>query len=263
MATQTTTTLPPAYQLPYLQYGLGQAKSLYDRGSQIVPFSPYSEQALQATAQRAQNGSPLVGAAQDYAQKSLAGGFLGGNPYLDQTFEQARLATQNGLASEFGRSGRNVDQSAGLRSQQLNNLATQIYGGAYNTERQLQQGVLGSVLPLANQDYVDYGQLRGVGSDVEGLAREYQQAPGLALDQYLGRVGQTSSPSYGTESTPLYRNSAGSALAGALLGSQLGNSFSSGSAGANEKQSGAASKSNPYGSLFGGLLGGIAGWYGG
>jgi hypothetical protein len=245
MATQTTTTMPPAYQLPYLQYGLGQAKSLYDQGSQVVPFSPQSEAALNATQLRATTGSPLVGAAQDYAQKSLSGGFLGTNPYLDQTFEQARLATQGGLASEFGRSGRNVDQSAGLRSQQLNNLATQIYGGAYNTERQLQQGVLGQATGLANQDYVDLAQLRGVGSDIEGLAREYQQAPQQALDQYLGRVGGI--PAGSTTTTPLYRNSTGAALGGALVGSQIGSSVSS----------------NPYAGLFGGIAGGLAGYYGG
>lgn len=245
MATQTTTTLPPAYQLPYLQYGLNQSKGLYDQGSQVVPFSQQSEQALQGTQQRATQGSPLVDSAQQYAQKSLQGGFLGANPYLDQTFEQARLATQTGLSSEFARSGRNVDASQGLRGQQVNDLATKIYGGAYDAERNRQQGVLGQATGLANQDYVDLAQLRGVGSDVEGLAREYQQAPQQALDQYLGRVGGI--PAGSTTSSPLYRNSTGAALGGALLGSQLGSSVSS----------------NPYAGLFGGLIGGAAGYFGG
>jgi hypothetical protein len=245
MATQTTTTLPPAYQLPYLQYGLNQAKTLYGQGSQVVPFSQYSEQALQGTADRAQAGSPLVGAAQDYAQKSLSGGFLGSNPYLDQTFEQARLATQGGLASEFARSGRNVGASEGLRSQQINDLATKIYGGNYANERALQQGVLGQATGLANQDYVDLAQLRGVGSDVEGLAREYQEAPQQNLDRYLGRVGGI--PAGSTTTSPLYRNSTGAALGGALLGSQIGSSVSS----------------NPYAGLFGAALGGAAGYFGG
>src|SRR5688572_19799190 len=137
MATQTTSVSPPAFQLPYLQYGLGQAKSLYGQGAQVVPFSQQSEQAIQGVTDRATGGSPLVGAAQQYAQKSLQGGFLGSNPYLDQTFEQARLATQGGLASEFARSGRNVSASEGLRSQQMNDLATKIYGGAYGQERAL------------------------------------------------------------------------------------------------------------------------------
>lgn len=245
MATQTTTVMPPSYQLPYLQYGLGQARGLYDQGANVVPFSPQSEQALQGVQQRATQGSPLVGAAQQYAQKSLQGGFLGSNPYLDQTFEQARLATQGGLASEFARSGRNVDASEGLRSQQLNDLATRIYGGAYGQERQLQQGVLGQATGLANQDYVDLAQLRGVGADVEGLAREYQEAPQQSLDRYLGRVGGI--PAGSTTTSPLYRNSGASALGGALLGSQIGSSVSN----------------NPYAGLFGAGLGAVAGYFGG
>lgn len=244
MATQTTTTTPPAYQLPYLQYGLNQAKQLYSQGAPVIPFSPQSEAALSGIEQRATNGSPLVGAAQDYAQKSLNGGFLGSNPYLDQTFNQAALATQGQLASQFAGAGRNVDASMGLRSQQLNDLATKIYGGNYANERALQQGVLGSVLPLANQDYVDLAQLRGVGSDVEGLAREYAQAPGQALDQYLGRVSGNMGQ---TTSQPLYRNSTGSILGGALLGSQLGSSISS----------------NPYAGVIGAVGGGLLGAYGG
>jgi hypothetical protein len=244
MATQTTTTTPPAYQLPYLQYGLNQSKQLYDQGNQVIPFAPQSETALSGIEQRATQGSPLVGTAQDYAQKSLNGGFLGSNPYLDQTFNQAALATQNQLASQFAGAGRNVDASQGLRSQQLNDLATKIYGGNYANERALQQGVLGSVLPLANQDYVDLAQLRGVGSDVEGLAREYASAPGQALDQYLGRVSGNMGQ---TTSQPLYRNSAGSILGGALLGSQLGSSVSS----------------NPYAGLIGAVGGGLLGAYGG
>src|SRR5881628_2416819 len=119
MATQTTTTQPPAFQLPYLQYGLGQARGIYDQGgAPVVPFSPQSEQALQGVINRSTNGSPLVSSAQDYAQKSLQGGFLGSNPYLDQTFNQAALATQNQLASQFAGAGRNVGASEGLRSQQ-------------------------------------------------------------------------------------------------------------------------------------------------
>ena len=245
MATQTTTTNPPAWQLPYLQYGLGQSKSYYDQGgTPVIPFSPYSEQALQGVAQRAQAGSPLVSAAQDYAQKSLNGGFLGSNPYLDATFNKAALATQNQLASQFAGAGRNVGASEGLRSQQLNDLATQIYGGAYNQERQLQQGVLGSVLPLANQDYVDLGQLGNAGAAVEGKAQEYANQPAQALDQYLGRV----TGNYGnTTTSPLYKNTGASILGGALLGGQLGSSVFGGQ----------------YGGLVGAGLGGILGAWGG
>lgn len=261
MATQTTTVMPPAYQLPHLQYGLGQARELYQDGAQVVPFAPQTEQALLGVQNRATQGSPLVGAAQNFVQQGLQTPITSQfgsatNPHLDAMYERARLSSQSGLASEFGRGGRNISASQGLRGQQLGDLATGIYGGAYENERNRmfqdiqaqrgqQQALLGSVLPLANQDYVDLAQLRGVGADIEGLAREYQEAPQQALDRYLSRVGGI--PAGSTTTSPLYRNSGASALGGALLGSQIGSNASS----------------NPYAGLWGALIGGAAGYLGG
>lgn len=246
MATQTATNNPSPYILPYLKYGLDQSKSLYDQGgSPVVPFSPYSEQAITGTANRAQGGSPVVGAANDYVMKSLQGGFLGSNPYLDQTFNRAAMATQGQLASQFAGAGRNVDASQGNRSQQLNDLGTQIYGGAYGQERQLQQQSVGSAIPLANQDYVDLAQLRGAGQDVEGLAQEYATQPANALNQYLGQIGQI--PPGSQTTAPLYRNTGAGIVGGALLGSQVGSSLSN----------------SPWAGWLGAIGGGLLGGYGG
>lgn len=231
---QTTRVEPPSYQLPYLQQGLGQAANLYNQGKQVVPFAPQTEAAIAGTTQRALQGSPVTSAAQDYATKSLNGGFLGSNPYLDATFNRAALQTQSQLASQFGVAGRSQAGAEGLRSQQLNDLATGIYGGDYQQERNRQQGVLGQAGALANQDYIDLAQLGGAGAQVEGLAQEYANAPGANLDEYLARVsgnqGQTST-------TTMPRNRVGGAVGGALAGSMFG----------------------PWGALGGGLLGGIFG----
>lgn len=230
---------PPSYQLPYLQSGLQNAQNLYNQNggnAPVVPFAPQTEQALNLTQQRALQGSPVTGSAQQYVTRSLQGGFLGQNPYLDQTFNQAALATQNQLASEFARGGRDVEASQGLRSQQLNNLATGIYGGAYENERNRMQGVLPFAQSLANQDYMDLDRLRGVGAEVEGLAGQYANAPGAALDQYLARVRGTDygSTQSTTQRTPTNRGSG--ILGGAMAGFQLG---------------------GPWGALGGGLLGGL------
>lgn len=87
-----------------------------------------------------------------YIQDVLGGQYLPGqeqgNPYLDRTFDMAALRTQNQLASEFAGAGRNVDASQGLRSQQLGDLATQIYGGAYDAERNRQN----ALVPYAGSD---------------------------------------------------------------------------------------------------------------
>lgn len=231
---QTTSTEPPSYQLPYLQHGVNQAQQLYNRGANVVPFAPQTEAAIQGTTQRALAGSPVTQAAQNYATNTLQGGFLGSNPWLDQTFNRAALQTQNQLASQFGSAGRGAAGSEGLRSQQLNDLATSIYGGDYQQERNRMQGLVGQAGALANQDYIDLAQLGGAGAQVEGLAQQYADAPGTALDQYLGRVsGNLGS----VQTTKVPRNPLGGALGGALAGSYLG----------------------PWGAIGGGLLGGIFG----
>jgi len=217
----TTRMEPPKYQLPYLQRGLSEAGSIYDQergGNNIAPISNETNAAWDATAARAQNGSPLTGAAQGLAQKTIEGGFLGSNPYLDAAYNKAALQSQNQLQSEFAGAGRNVEAAQGLRAQQLNDLATGIYGGAYDSERNRMQDAMGAANSLANQDYVDLGQLQQVGAGREGYAQEQLDAGGLALDRYLGRVqGNMGQNTYSSQA----RNRAAGAIGGGMLGSQM------------------------------------------
>lgn len=241
----TTRMEPPKYQLPYLERGLSEAGSIYNQergGNNIAPISSQTQQSWDLATQRATNGSPNVQAAQDLNTKTLNGGFLGSNPYLDATFNRAALQTQNQLASEFAGAGRNVDASMGLRSQQLNDLATGIYGGAYDSERNRMQDAVGQAIPLANQDYVDLGQLGQVGAAREGYAQEQLDAPGLALDRYLGRVsGNMGQNTYASQA----RNRGAGAVGGGMLGYQLGSQY-----GGN------------WGGLAGAALGGYLGGWG-
>lgn len=240
----TTRTEPPQFIQPFLQYGAQQARSLYETGGPqyypgqtVVPFAPQTEQALALTQQRAVNGSPVTNAAQNYSTSVLNGDYLpggsNGNPYLDRTFQQAANATQNDLSSEFARSGRNTLASMPVRSDQLNNLATSIYGGAYQNERQAQQAMVPFAPSLANQDYVDLQALQGVGSNVEDLAGRYMQdqqarydfsqnAPQTNLDNYLARITGSFPGGTTTQSTPIYRNRTAGALGGAAAGAALG-----------------------------------------
>jgi hypothetical protein len=235
--TTTTTSEPPKYLLPYLQQGAEGAAGQYNAGgTPVTPFSSQTEQALQMAQQRATSGSPVNQAAQDYTTKTLQGGFMGSNPYLDATFNRAALGTQNQLASQFGRSGRNVGESQFLRGEQLNNLATNIYGGDYEAERARQQQLVPFAGQVANQDYQDIGQLANVGAQREGLAREYAAAPGQNLDAYLARL-QGFPGGTVTGQTPMQRNVLGSAMSGASMGSMFG----------------------PWGMLGGAILGGLYG----
>lgn len=237
--TQTTTSEPPKYIQPYLEQAAQGSQGLYNAGgSPVVGFSPQTQQALDMAQQRAGVGSPVNQAAQQYAQKTLSGGFMGSNPYLDQTFNRAALGTQNQLASQFGRSGRNVGESQFLRGEQLNNLATNIYGGDYEAERGRMQQMAPFAAGIAGSDYQDIGQLANVGETYDQYNQQVANQPATNLDQYLARLsgfpGGTA-----TQQIPTTRNR----LAGAMGGYQLGSSMTS----------------NPWGGILGGIFGGALG----
>lgn len=278
---------------PYLTDAASQAQQLNNRaqsgqmnyygGDLVAPFGATTQQGMGLTTDRALAGSPGIKAGQGFIQSGLSGpatpaysansGMFGSasNPYLDATFNKAALQTQNQLASEFGRSGRNIGASQGLRGQQLNDLATNIYGGAYESERNRmanelgqnqsinanaaesaaarQQNLLNYGIPYANQDYNDLQQLASVGKaqdtrsqgELDANISRYmynQQVPQQALNDYA-RLITGSFGNYGTTSTtqPTNRNALGGALGGAAAGSAFG----------------------PWGALGGGLLGGIFG----
>jgi hypothetical protein len=272
----TTRTEPPKYQLPYLQGSLASAQGLYNQqsgGQSVAPLSSETEQALQGITSRATAGSDVTRNANTLASGVLGGDYLNNNPYasqlesfnsmtnpyLDQTYNRAALQSQNALASQFAGSGRNVDASMGLRSQQLNDLATGIYGGAYendrnrqlqalgmgmgayDNERNRQQQTLGMSGQLAQADYADLGQLAQVGATREGYNQELLDAPGNALDQYIGRIsGNMGQTTINSQS----RNRGAGALGGAMAGAQMGSMF------------------GPWGAGIGGILGGIGGGWG-
>src|SRR6185503_17902651 len=125
---QTTTVNLPKWQEPYVKYGAGQAQDLYRNGGTGVAGFTADTMAGHDQVRGLAGNNQLGGAASGLATNTLNGGFLNSNPYIDQTFNRAALQTQNQLASEFAGHGRNVGASEGLRSQQLNDLATSIYG---------------------------------------------------------------------------------------------------------------------------------------
>lgn len=269
---------PPAFIQPYMQEGAQQARALYQTGgpqyyggNTVVPFSNQTEQALGLTEQRALQGSPVNQAAQDYATRTLntaPNSQFGNvnNPYLDATFNKAADTVQNRLETQFAGSGRNVAASMPANTDMLNDLATQVYGGAYESERDrmaqdLEQqrsrqfGVAGMAPQLANQDYVDLQALGGVGGQVEDLSGRLmedqaarwdfsQNAPQLNLDNYIARITGGYPGGTSTNVTPTYRNRTAGAAGGALAGAQMGSGF------------------GPWGTAVGAVAGGLLGGYG-
>lgn len=239
-AGQTTTTqTQPSYMYPYIGTALSQAGSLLgNNGPQYYPgqtaagFSQPQQRAMQGIVDLGMNGSPGLSAAQGFDQTLLHGG--GSNPYLDAAFQQAAGATQNQLSSEFAGMGRNAVASEPLRAEQLNNLATGLYGGNY-------QNTLNDALQAGNQAQGLYGTqmqglqaAEGVGEKVQNLAQQqmnanqqqynyYQQLPYQQLQQYE-RFLQGVNPGQQT-STPYFTNPTASALGTGLAAQQLYNGY--------------------------------------
>lgn len=249
---QTTRTEPPKFMVPFLQEGMREAQSLYRQGAPqfypgqtVVGFSPETEAALGMQTQRAQGGSPLLDQAQSYASNLIGRNqpiTFGGasNPHLDATFNRGADQIMNRLKTDFAGSGRNTGAAMPVAGEQLGAFANDLYGGAYESERnrmaneigqqrQNQMSVLGMAPGLANADYADIDRLAQVGQVREDLTGRQiddaaarwdfgQNAPGMALDQYLGRLqGYPGS----TTSQPTSRNVGAGALGGAMLGNIL------------------------------------------
>lgn len=245
----------PAWELPYQQYGLQQALAQFqgiNSPQQLVAgFSPQQNQAISGITDLATNGTPETSAAQSYVSNVLSGQ-PANNPYLNSEFNLGANAVQNRLESEFAGSGRNVIGSLPIQSDELNNLATQLYGGAYQTGIQQQENALGQAVPLEQEQFGAQQNLYNAGGAIQNLGQEFIQAPQTFLSNYLGQVGMYP----GTQSTltqPLsgaQQIGQASALAGlgGTAGSQIGNYIG-----------GLLGSSGSTASNVGGILGSLAG----
>lgn len=197
MATTTTTAIDPTIQ-PYLSYGLGEAQKLYQAGGPqyytgqtYVSPSQTTQAGLQALEQRAMQGSPLVGQAQQQLQGTIGGNYLSGNPFFQGAFAPAaQAATQQfqtaigdigSAASKAGRYGSGAmgtlqDRASGQLAQSLTNTAGQLAYQNYSDERARQQAATMAAPAMAQADYQDIQNLLSAGQAREGYTGQQLQA---------------------------------------------------------------------------------------
>ena len=196
-----------------------------------VPFSPYTEQAINSQVARAGVGNPLVQASQANLVDTASGNFLNSNPYLDATFQQAMRSALPSINATFGmgsRTGSNAHTQA--IGQTASDLLTDIYGDNYQQERgrQLQTAALAPA--FAANDYQDIQALFNAGGIVEGKANQvlqdrmnrynyYQNLPEANLDRYAQVVYGNPGINFGTSTT---EGIDGNPLTGAVGGGLLG-----------------------------------------
>jgi hypothetical protein len=239
---QVTQTITDPTTAPFKEFGLAEAKRLYEQGpmqyypgSTVVGFSPETEMALSGLRQKAITGSPFIGAVQDVVMQNL----MGTNPLQAAAFRPAVEAVET-QAAKAGRYGSGYQQRA---------VAEALAPMAYQAQQQAIQQA-----PMARQfGFADLETLAGIGAareaqqqaelsaDIEKFQFE-QQAPQAALANYLASVqgGQLGMQ----QITPYYSNPLASGLSGALGGAMLGGQIPG------------------LGPLYGGLLGGAAGFFG-
>jgi hypothetical protein len=192
--TQTTSSELDPIVKPFVEYGLQEAKGLYQQAgpqyypeATYIPASAQTTSALQAAEQRATAGSPLVPAAQAQQLGVIQGGMLGANPYLasamsgaadvaKQQYYDAIQGTRSG-ASQAGRYGSPaMFEQQGRAQQNLANALSQEAGRLmyqnYGQERGYQQQAAQLAPQMAQADYADIQQLLATGKTQEDYARQ-------------------------------------------------------------------------------------------
>ena len=184
--------------LPYVTYGLEQAKGLYSKpgpayfpGQTYVSPSAQTTSALGSAEKIARGANPLVSGALQQQQDVIGGEYLGANPYLaaalrpgqeaaTQAYEQAISGARSGLAGA-GRYGSGAQvQLEGLAGKNLANaLANQAGQAAYQnyaSERGIQEQAARNAPTMAQAAYQPINQLLQTGQARENYAQQALQA---------------------------------------------------------------------------------------
>jgi hypothetical protein len=262
---RTTTTrneIDPMLK-PYVEFGLGEARKLYEaQGPSYFPGQTYVSptettlSALQSGEQRAMAGSPLLRAAQAENLANVQGQYLGGNPFFQGAFNPAAKAAQQSYydaiqnvaskASSAGRYGSGAygqltDRAGGTFATALTDVAGKLAYQNYADERARQAAATAAAPGMAEADYGDIQRLLAIGQGREGYAQtalqdqinryNYEQnLPQAKLQSFLSGVYGAPSGGISTSQQPIYSNPGQQALGNLLgiagTGAQLYTAFS-------------------------------------
>ena len=232
--TQTVTNSIDPMLKPYVEFGLGEARRLYENPTPYAPFNtvvaPSSStlSALGNIESRAMAGSPLTRAAQGQLQSTISGDYLSGNPFfqgafqaatrpLEQQFGQNIMDIRSKLSSA-GRYGSGAQTALEGRAAEglatgMSDIAGKLAYANYDAERQRQQAATMAAPEMAASDYNDMSKLLSAGLAREGysqaeiadqLARYQYQMPESRLSTFL--TGVYGAPSGSVQERPIYSN---------------------------------------------------------
>lgn len=242
--TITSTTGATPFARPFIEYGMEQAKDIYQSAapqyypkSTVVGFSPETQAALSGMRSQAAAGSPFIPAVQQAVMQNLTGT----NPLFQASLKPTIEAAMQ-PAMSAGRYGSGYAQRA---------VAEAVAPLMYQAQQQAIQQA-----PAARQfGFADLETMAQVGAAREAQQQaelqadierfQFEQArPAQKLADYMTMI-QGGSGALGTQTIkPVYRSPATGFLGGAMSGMQLGQGIQGLDTGA--------------GALLGGLLGGFA-----
>lgn len=257
-STNTVNTGPWSAQAPYLQDAFGQAQANYGTnknntyygGETVAPLNPAQNSALTSTINMGSSPNAGVTAAGQNNVDTLNGKYLdpASNPYLTDTFNSAADAVKRqymtatapqtaGAMESAGRYGSGAYNNQVKNNQlnlgtSLNNLATNIYGGNYQTERGNQMTAAGQAGGINSAQYINPTAALTAGNQQQQQQQNVDQSamaaynynrdqPTNALNSYIGQIqGNYGQNGTTTQQTPYYSNPGATALGGILgLGS--------------------------------------------
>ena len=180
------------------------------QGQRYANLNPTQNLGIQSTINRAVGGSRTI----DNAERALNENITGGpNPYLDSIVNQAQgsvvrnyqnnaipqLLGSSMSSGSFGNSGVTAAarESGNDLQENLGDIATQIYGGAYETDKARQLQSIGQAQSFGNQAYTDAGQITNAGQILQDQAQrpldfnfqQYQDREGLPYRQLAAMSG--------------------------------------------------------------------------
>lgn len=158
------------------------------QGQRFADLNQTQNLGIDAIQNRALNGSQTFNNAEQALNQNIAGGQT--NPFLDQMVGRA----QDSVRSQFNTGAVNSGSfgNSGLQEQfqkGLGDVASQMYGQAYETDRNRQMQSIGMAPQFANQAYTDASQLLNAGQlqqdqAQQGLDFNYQQFQEQQNDPY-------------------------------------------------------------------------------
>ena len=192
--TETTQNIDPAI-LPYITYGLDQAKGLYNKsgpdyygGDTYVPASSQTTDALSMAEARAREGSPLLPAAESQALSTISGDRLSaGNPYFSAMMASAaapvvrefndamgNISSKSALSGRYGSGAQARMESDASRNlaESLASKSAELAYSNYGAERARQDAAIANAGNLTAQGYTDINQLAQVGQTNEQYAKD-------------------------------------------------------------------------------------------